>query len=335
MRSATLTSFLPAVAASLLVASSATAQTLFDPPSTPELRGADELDPRIVELVAQLGDPTWSRRERAEATLLELRVPVEQLVGALEQSSLDVEQRHRLLAIVRDRILSMPRGALGIRMEPRLGEFGGVVIVSILPGMPAEGQLAVGDRIVEIDGQPIVDSSTLIQIVQMKAPGDTVAMAIGRPRKGPDGRELRDQMGQPVFDEIRLDLELGSVEDLTRFDDGRTSPLTDPVTRLRAEQAREAGLRFAPRRMAVPIEGRNLAASTDALDVDAHSAVATLLTYRRLLAEGAMRVSPELRSMWRATLQQLQEQAEDPGLPGEMRDYLRAVAKRYKELVPE
>lgn len=289
---------------------------------------------QVRQLVEALGHPEWSVREQAEEALLDRRIPIAALYRELERDTLDVEQRHRLLNIVRERIISQPRGALGIRMEPRFDDVGGIAVVGLLEGMPAQAQLVVGDRILSVEGVEVTDSLTLRGLVQSRLPGETVALRIGRPKRTPDGREMRDAQGMLVIDELHISLALGSAEDLEQFDGDRILP-ADPIREAREREARLAGERFAPRRVAVPIEGRDVRLAIDEMDVDDHPAVATLLTYRRLIDEGSMKISPELRAMWQSTADHLHRQAELEGLPDDMRDYYRAVSKRFDELVPQ
>lgn len=59
-------------------------------------------------------------------------------------------------------------------------EYKGVYVVSVVEGMPAEGKLKMGDRIVGIDGRDIKESDDLIQYVETKSAGDTVQIDVVR-----------------------------------------------------------------------------------------------------------------------------------------------------------
>jgi PDZ domain-containing protein len=56
----------------------------------------------------------------------------------------------------------------------------GAEVESILPGMPADGVLQVGDIIVAVDGQPIDTTNALIESVRRHQVGDQVALRIRR-----------------------------------------------------------------------------------------------------------------------------------------------------------
>jgi PDZ domain-containing protein len=56
----------------------------------------------------------------------------------------------------------------------------GAAVESILPGMPAEGILQVGDVIVAVDGEPVDMTSTLIDRVRRRQVGDPVRLTINR-----------------------------------------------------------------------------------------------------------------------------------------------------------
>ncbi|RYG74064.1 PDZ domain-containing protein [Lentibacillus lipolyticus] len=58
--------------------------------------------------------------------------------------------------------------------------YNGVFVVSTVEGMPADGILKPGDRITEIDGQAIQESSDLIDYVKTKEAGETIKATIER-----------------------------------------------------------------------------------------------------------------------------------------------------------
>lgn len=57
-------------------------------------------------------------------------------------------------------------------------DFNGVYVLQVIPEMPAEGKLMVGDRIVEIDGKPFASSTEFIEYVGEKKLGETVTLTI-------------------------------------------------------------------------------------------------------------------------------------------------------------
>lgn len=59
-------------------------------------------------------------------------------------------------------------------------EYKGVYVVSVVEGMPAEGLLKMGDRIIGIDGSEIKEADDLIQYIETKSAGDTVEIDVIR-----------------------------------------------------------------------------------------------------------------------------------------------------------
>src|SRR5918999_4230177 len=83
------------------------------------------------------------------------------------------------------------RAFLGIGSGDAPG--GGAEVGSVVPGSPAErGELAEGDRIVEIDGSPVRDSDDVSAIVNSARPGDEVRVTVER---GGERRTLTVTLG--------------------------------------------------------------------------------------------------------------------------------------------
>ncbi|GAB3799895.1 SepM family pheromone-processing serine protease [Virgibacillus kimchii] len=55
-------------------------------------------------------------------------------------------------------------------------EYNGVFVVSVMDGMPAEGKLQMGDRIIGIDGEEITEADDLINYVQDKEAEETITV---------------------------------------------------------------------------------------------------------------------------------------------------------------
>ncbi|KGX93279.1 hypothetical protein N781_12795 [Pontibacillus halophilus JSM 076056 = DSM 19796] len=58
--------------------------------------------------------------------------------------------------------------------------FEGVYVMSVLENMPASGELKMGDRIVEVDGQPVEEAKDLTDYVTGMSAGDSVEIVINR-----------------------------------------------------------------------------------------------------------------------------------------------------------
>ncbi|WP_026570469.1 MULTISPECIES: SepM family pheromone-processing serine protease [Sediminibacillus] len=59
-------------------------------------------------------------------------------------------------------------------------EYEGVYVVAVIEGMPAEGKLKAGDKIVEMDGRRLESSEELIDYVSSKKAGDQIEVTVER-----------------------------------------------------------------------------------------------------------------------------------------------------------
>lgn len=76
-------------------------------------------------------------------------------------------------------------------------EYKGVYVVQVLPGMPADGKLQPGDRVIEVDGQQITSSEFFIQYVGEKKAEETLTLTIERK----EGTKTVNIKVQPFKDE--------------------------------------------------------------------------------------------------------------------------------------
>jgi hypothetical protein len=211
----------------------------------------------VRALIARLGDPAWSVREDAARRLEAHPSPDEALLRVLDQDELDEEQRQRLMNVIARRIMLRPRGALGIRMNTRMGlaEGGvaGVEIVQLLAGLPAERVLRVGDMITRIDELDIRANTDLTAYVQRMQPGQVIDVRVLRPRTLPVGEApgvdwIRLE-GDRWFEPIEVELPLGSFDKL-----GETASVMNTETQRRLEEVRD--LRIQWDRAPVSLDGR-------------------------------------------------------------------------------
>jgi hypothetical protein len=306
------------------------------------------LDMTLLEIVRQLDAPDFHEREQAAQQIIERADDKIKLYAILDHGDLTVEQRYRLLQVVREYLLEMPRGAVGISMDgwqPGMAlQGGGVRVADLVPGMPAERVLQVGDRIVAIDGHPLATQNDLIIYVQNKRPGDKVNMSIKRSKTDERGNLVVDDRNQPIAEDLVLELELGSVEMLrnARRGDVRTSP----VAQQRAREAGEVADKFAPTPTPVMVRGENGKAFAFTLpepgDVDAesgdsrvdtHPMVLKLMRDFEMIDAGRITLTPELRRQWFQDLQIFanftaqQDMDEDSRLVNEL------VIARYSQLL--
>jgi hypothetical protein len=170
-------------------------------PTDEQLREV-EVSPALESLADALDSDDYGVREGAMDQMLAMEPSVNELCSILLDRSLSAEARYRLLAILRERVLYTPRGAVGIEADQLKLARDEVVIASVLEDMPAAGVLRAGDRILELDDQPLRDWPSFVEEIQMHLPGDRVALTLERPDRT-TGRSHR----------LRLVVTLGSAEE--------------------------------------------------------------------------------------------------------------------------
>jgi len=72
----------------------------------------------------------------------------------------------------------------------------GVYVLQVVPGMPAEGKLTAGDRVVEVDGKRFNSSTEFIEYVGVKQAGDEVTLTVDK-----NGKESELVLALKKFDE--------------------------------------------------------------------------------------------------------------------------------------
>ena len=212
-------------------------------PGLTELR-AIEIPPRLDALVQRLGDSSYAEREEATAELLSMSIDNTEIYAVLAQKELTPEQRHRLLSVVRERLLRAPRGAVGIKIDNRWRLQGRIVVEELLPDLPARHVLEVGDRITHIDGRLLADWNEFVDKVQSSAPGEKITLTVERLVNGQrPARAPAIEAEEPQFAHLEIDLMLGSADQLVDPVTGRPQQGGSVVTR-RALEADLAMIRF-------------------------------------------------------------------------------------------
>lgn len=243
------------------VTSGAAGQT---PPTEPKeprsdpARLAAEIDPPLSRLVDRLEDASYAGREEATERLLEDTFDNAQLYAVLKRGDLSPEQRHRLLTVVCQRLLGAPRGAVGIaypRVQPVSGRPFEIVVTDLLPDLPAQHLLMIGDRITHVDGRALQDAQHFIVSVQSKAPGEFIRLRLNRVKRDEHEERVRDEQGQLVYETLEVELQLGSVENL-RDADGNAPREESPLVELRKDEALQATLKYAPRPRLIQVRGQ-------------------------------------------------------------------------------
>jgi hypothetical protein len=311
-------------------------------PTDEELKNV-RIDPRFLRITSRLDSDSYAAREAALLQLVEGSITLEQLCAILAREPLSTEQRFRLLGVVREKLVGTPRGALGISMNMRVADDrdpGGIEIVDLIEGLPAEKVLRLNDRITHIDGHRLTSRNDLVILVQSKKPGEHVALKVSRPRRDDRGRLARDERGLVVFDAIDVDLELGSLDALR---DPETGVLSTSVLLgdMRMNEAADATQRYAPRPRRVRIRddksgaftGRSARWEFTAEAVESHRVIQSVQRDLQRIASGRMQRTAELEAGWQQQLKGLYDLAEDDDLSEQEVDFVRRVIARLKELM--
>src|SRR5262245_39786191 len=231
-------------------------------PTDDELRDV-VVDSGVLAYVDLLDSPSFTQREEASRQLVEVTADRLQLYALLKGGDLSAEQRYRVLDVLRELLLKTPRGAVGIRMQP-IGFGAGAQelrVEELIPGLPAERFLHLGDRITHVDGHPIKSNEDLTIRVQSKRPGEKVVLNIKRTKRTEQGETIQGPDGEPIIEEMTVEFPLGSADMLDKvqgqFGQGQFGQLTQSrgVLQQRQDEARRACATLAPDVRSIPVKG--------------------------------------------------------------------------------
>jgi hypothetical protein len=292
------------------------------------------VDSDVLAAVALLESEHYAVREAATEQLLKDDERRMQLYALLAGDGLTVEQRYRVLQVVRDQLVNTPRGALGIEMAPFLparGEALEIRINNLIAGLPAERVLQVGDRIIAIDSQPLFMEDDLQNRVQSKRPGEKVSVMVRRPKVDDNGKVIKDAAEEPVTETLVFEIELGSAEILDQQRD-RVVVRPSTVQASRRIEAKAIMYAYAPQPLPLTIRGgAQQMAHED--PIDDHPAIINLLIQQEMLADRNEQQVRMMRDMWVRQLADIVELSNHPGLSEPERDKLRKVAERFTEIM--
>ena len=208
---------------------------------------------KVLRLVADLDSHEFAQRQTASASLSDPTVTTEEVFAILVRGNLTDEQRERLLTVAREKVLALPRGALGIRMQVSGNpEKPGVEVQMLLPDMPAASVLKIGDRIESIDGKPVKTSNDLVDIIQSKVPGDSVKLSVARQQRDEREKPKLDGKGGFVEEHVEVQVGLTSATNLDKFEGQFPTSSRSMVLERRLLALREAEEKFAPATAKVP-----------------------------------------------------------------------------------
>ncbi len=205
------------------------------------------IDAELLRLAHAVGSEEFALRASARSALVARKPTPDELMALLLRRDLNMEASNALVAILRERILTAPRGALGIRMEGMAVREKGVRISGLVPGMPGEKALIVGDVVASVNDEPLLDRNDLIRVVQSLAPGVEVKLVVHRTERDAKGHPLVDAEGIEVTKLIDVALRLGSTDDLVDRADPLSLQTANPATAERQATATAAAERFLPK----------------------------------------------------------------------------------------
>lgn len=281
--------------------------------------------PDLLQIARAFDSDSYAERAAAREQLSARKATANELMAVLLRRDLTVDARHAFVSQLAFAIMNAPRGALGIRMEGPLMRETGVRVTGLVPGMPAERVLEVGDLLREIDGKPLVDRSELIRTVQSLAPGVEIQLLVRRIRRDAEGRVLVGPDGAELTDELRVRMRLGSTQDLEG--NGDPNGVANPMAAARAAQIAEAERRFLPAPTVVAFPDREKPAPPKPATLDGLRKQVALLQL-----SGA---DPEVMKSIRARLEDLAlmlKQASDPATREKLQGYLDALAVEIRAM---
>lgn len=205
-----------------------------------------EVPAELVRLARQFDADSYVERASAREQILARKPSPQELMALLLRRDISNDARHGLVSILELRIMQAPRGALGIRMDGPFMRETGVRVTGLVPGMPAERVLKVGDLVYSVDGRQLLDRSDLIRAVQALPPGLEVELAVRRTARDAEGKVVMGDDGRERVDELKIKLRLGSTDDLDDRGDPQGGGVVNAMTGARLGQIEEARRRFLP-----------------------------------------------------------------------------------------
>ncbi len=205
------------------------------------------IEAELLRLVRALDSEQFSDRSSARSAIIARKVTPDELMALLTRHDLSEETSNALVAILRERILTAPRGALGIRMEGMAVRERGVRISGLVAGMPGEKVLVVGDVVASVNGEALTDRNDLIRLVQSLPPGVDVKLVVHRTERDAQGRPIIDANGVEQTKIMEVALRLGSTDDLVDRSDPASTTMANPATAERQATAVAAAERFLPK----------------------------------------------------------------------------------------
>ena len=119
------------------------------------------------------------------------------------------------------------------------------MVARLLPDLPAQDVLLIGDRITHLHGKPLPNWRAFVKEVQTRAPGAKITVTVERLISARRPARRRIGAEEPKFATMDIEIELGSAEMLRDPISGRIQRTGDVFLALKKE-AGEVGVTFAP-----------------------------------------------------------------------------------------
>ncbi|MFK2824896.1 SepM family pheromone-processing serine protease [Bacillus sp. B190/17] len=142
-----------------------------------EVAGGDKDAGTLMLTTIKMGEANYISYAIASMRDYEEIVPVEEVRSPHETNEeYNVRQKY-LMDNSQQNAITV---AFDAAKKPYSFRYQGVFVLNVFPGMPAEGVLKAGDRIIAIDGQEFESSSQFTEYIQTKKPNDQVMITFVR-----------------------------------------------------------------------------------------------------------------------------------------------------------
>ncbi|MEE2906820.1 MAG: PDZ domain-containing protein [Planctomycetota bacterium] len=306
--------------------------------SPSEAQGTSHSTARLSQYLEKMDADDWRTREEATIALARDQSVHDQYIEQrLSRGGLNQEQRMRLLRAMETRLLLLPRGAIGISMKQHITDFKnqegrqvrGVEVVELLPGMPAEEQLRVGDVLLSIEDQPFDNPTQVSSLIKQYWPGEVVELEVARD-------EPADAAGSPPRSRrLRIQIKLGSTDQLAKKD--RRNPMASNERNHAEARVRSAYQHYSPesRLMLRPeIVSETMPVSDIPMGLDPDLILQQVLDDRSAMNQGldGSLTPMEFQAKWRSYTDSLSTILNSTFLNAESREVIERLRARVLEI---
>ncbi|KMY53522.1 hypothetical protein AC623_05590 [Bacillus sp. FJAT-27231] len=142
-----------------------------------EVAGGDKDAGTLMLTTIKMGEANYLSYALAKVRDYEEIIPVEEVRSPHENNEeYNIRQQYLMQNSQQNAIIV----AFDAAKKPYSFRYEGVYVLNVFPGMPAEGALKAGDRIVAIDGKEFKSSQMFTDYIQTKKPGEKVTITFMR-----------------------------------------------------------------------------------------------------------------------------------------------------------